>query len=564
MRNRFYAKILKGVALASSLFFIGGVSAQESASFRPNIVLFNVDDLGWLDSSVSFGAEVYPANMRVTTPSLQRLADKGVLLTNAYSSPSATATQASVQSGMHPAHMRLGMSVNAQRNTPSDYEGDMSRPVWNMNGLSVVPGIDGTQQITPLAAQLRKAGYFTIHAGRKNWSSTGVPGVSSSNLGYLVSFGENLSGVPVSYAASENFGNKAGVDPAMYISGLEEYNGSDMTLTQVLTDKALKALEYPVEHKEPFFLDISQYGVERPIHAVAQAVQKYKDRGMSQSEAEYCSMVEGVDESLGMILSWLDNKKIADNTVIIFYSNVGGDTQDGIKGDSTSTFNAPLRAGKGSVYEGGVRVPMVVYWPGKTAAGMRLNTPVTTHDLYPTICDIAGVKGSESVQPIDGQSLTKLLSDGSQLAAKAVINGRIRSQKEANSFMIPQAVSGLDPERTVVSHMPHQQRAAADAERDYMSAIRQGDWKLIYRMKDGKFELYNLAEDLGEQNNLAAQHPDLVKRMANELAGRLREWGAPMPRRKGSGTTVALPDETAVAPMAPLTPATSVANSDSN
>ncbi len=162
-----------------------------------------------------------------------------------------------------------------------------------------------------------------------------------------------------------------------------------------------------------------------------------------------------------------------------------------------------MREGKGSVYEGGVRVPMMVYWPGKTEAGMRINTPVTPPDFYPSICEMAGVENPETVQKLDGKSFVKLVTDGSQLAKEAVEKGKIRNQKEANAFVIPEKVSGLDPERVVISHMPHQWRIEDQEDVDFLSAIRKGDWKLVYRMHDGRLELYNLKKDLSEKNDVS-------------------------------------------------------------
>ena len=288
---------------------------------------------------------------------------------------------------------------------------------------------------------------------------------------------------------------------------------------------------------------MAHYGVHTPIHAEPQFYQKYLDAGQEEKTAMYSSMVESVDESLGQIMDYLENKGVADNTIIIFYSDNGGHSLNTAKNSVPHTFNAPLREGKGSVYEGGVRVPMMVYWPGKTAAGMRVNTPVMPQDFYPSICEMAGVENPRTVQELDGLSFVKLVTDGSCLAKEAVENGKIKNQKEANSFVIPEKVSGIDPERAVISHMPHQWRIEDQEDVDFLSAVRKGDWKLVYRMHDAKLELYNLKKDLSEKNDVAAKNPTIVRELAKCLGDQLRAWEAPMPVVKATGKLVPMPDE---------------------
>ncbi len=174
---------------------------------------------------------------------------------------------------------------------------------------------------------------------------------------------------------------------------------------------------------------------------------------------------------------------------------------------------------------------------------MRINTPVTPPDFYPSICEMAGVENPETVQKLDGKSFVKLVTDGSRLAKEAVEKGKIRNQKEANAFVIPEKVSGLDPERVVISHMPHQWRIEDQEDVDFLSAIRKGDWKLVYRMHDGRLELYNLKKDLSEKNDVSAMHPKIVRELAAELSDTLREWEAPMPLVKATGKLVPMPDE---------------------
>ena len=526
---------------------------------RPNIIFFLVDDYGWLDSSVAYGEEVYPNNLRIHTPNMQRLSEKGVIMTNAYACPLSTPTRTSLMTGMHAAHEKINMFTAPEIDTPTDFTGGtrgffsaasareaddvFARPEWNYNGISPEPGIEHTQYATPMVQQLKDAGYYTIHVGKAHWASMGTPGVSPYNMGFIVNVAGNMAGMPRSYYAEENFGNQPDKWTYSAINDLEEYYGSETNLTQALTDKALKAMEYPIRKKEPFYLYMAHYGVHTPIHEEPQFYRKYLDAGLEERTAMYASMVESVDESLGRILDFLEEKGIADNTIIIFYSDNGGHSLNTAKNSVAHTFNAPLREGKGSVYEGGVRVPLMFYWPGRTAAGVRVNTPVMPEDFYPTILEMAGVKEYETVQELDGQSMVKLITDGSQLAAEAMRRGEIADQKAANAFVIPASVSGIDPERAVISHMPHQWRIEDQEDVDFLSAVRKGDWKLVYRMHDAKLELYNLKDDLSEQHDVAAEHPEIVRQLASELGGRLRAWEAPMPVVRATGELVPMPDE---------------------
>lgn len=549
-------KILKPLAGASLLL---PFTVAANAADKPNIIFFLVDDYGWLDSEVAYGEEVYPNNHRMNTPNMKRLSEKGVIMTNAYACPISTPTRTSLMSGMHAAHEKINMFTAPEINTPTDFTGGtrgfftdasnrenddiFARPEWNYNGISPEPGVPHTQYMTPMVKQLRDNGYYTIHIGKGHWASMGTPGVSPYNMGFLVNVAGNMAGMPRSYYSEDNFGNKPDQWTYSAINDLEEYYGTDMNLTQAITDKALKAMDYPIEKGEPFYLYMAHFGVHTPIHPEPQYYQKYLDKGQEEKTAMYSSMVESVDESLGQIMDYLDKKGVADNTIIVFYSDNGGHSLNDAKNSVPHTFNEPLREGKGSVYEGGVRVPMMVYWPGKTAAGMRINTPVTTPDFYPSICEMAGITNPKTVQELDGQSFVKLITDGSQMVKKAVDAGKIKNQKEANAFVIPESVSGIDPNRLIISHMPHQWRIEDQEDVDFLSAVRKGDWKLVYRMHDGKLELYNLKNDLSERNNVAAKNPKIVKELAKELGNSLRKWEAPMPVVKATGKLVPMPDE---------------------
>ena len=529
------------------------------AAEKPNIVFFIVDDMGWVDSSVAYGEQVYPNNMRYNTPNMQRLASQGVMLTNAYACPVSTPTRTSLITGVNAAHSRITNWTSTVRDTPSDATGgavamaqtgangniggSLERPEWNINGMSPEEGVENTLYATPLPKLLRDAGYYTIHVGKAHWASAGTPGASPYNMGYNVNVSGNVAGMPRSYLSEENYGNTAEKWNMLAVQNMTEYYGTGVHLTEALTREALKTLDFPIAQDIPFYLYFAHYATHTPIQRDPRFVQKYLDAGMDEGQARYASMVEGVDKSLGDLLDFLEAKGVAEETIIIFMTDNGGNAENRAKGGVRFMHNLPLRNGKGSVYEGGIRVPLMVKWSGKVAPNTRVNTPVICEDLFPTILGMAGVKNYDVVQTVDGKSLVNLVTKGSKLAAKAAKRGEIADQKAANAFVVPEEVSGIDPERALIFHYPHQWKPYDLVDIDYMSAVRKGDWKLLYRMRTGALELYNLKSDIGEQNNVAAEHPEKVKELAAAISTKLREWNSPMPKLKADGKVIPLPDK---------------------
>ena len=529
------------------------------AANKPNIVFFIIDDMGWVDSSVAYGEDVYPNNLKFHTPNMQRLASQGVMLTNAYACPVSTPTRTSLITGVNAAHSRITNWTSTTKDTPSDATGgavamaqsgvneDLTgrfvRPDWNLNGMSPVEGVENTLYATPLPRLLQDEGYYTIHVGKAHWASAGTPGASPYNMGYLVNVSGTVAGMPRSYYSEDNYGNTPELWNMLAVQNMTEYYGTGTHLTEALTLEALKTLDFPIANDIPFYLYFAHYATHTPIQRDPRFIQKYLDAGLDEGQARYASMVEGVDKSLGDLLDYLEARGVAEDTIIIFMTDNGGNAENKAKGGVRFMHNLPLRNGKGSVYEGGIRVPMMVKWSGKVAPATRVNTPVICEDMFPTILEMAGIKSCNVVQQVDGKSLVNLVTKGSKLAAKAAKRGEISDQKAANAFVVPESVSGIDPERALIFHYPHQWKPYDLVDIDYLSAVRKGDWKLVYRMRTGTLELYNLEDDLGEQNNVAAAHPEKVKELAAELSSRLREWNSPMPTSRANGKIVPMPDE---------------------
>jgi arylsulfatase A-like enzyme len=324
---------------------------------------------------------------------------------------------------------------------------------------------------------------------------------------------------------------------------MTEYYGTNTHLTEALTLETIKTLDYPIDNGIPFYLSLCHHAVHTPIHRDPRFFQKYIDRGMDEGQARFASMCEGVDKSLGDLVAYLKQREVLDNTIIVFMSDNGGNSENLSKGGVRHTQNSPLREGKASCYEAGVRVPMVVYWRGKVAAGTRINTPVVAEDLYPTILEMAEVDDYQTVQPVDGKSIVRLLTKGSKAVRRAMDNGTIANQKQANAFQIPESVSGIDPEREVLVHFPHQWKPYQLHDIDYMSALRKGDWKIVYRHREQTLELYNIAQDISERHNLAASHPEKLREMADALTAKFESYDALLPTFRATGQTIPMPNQ---------------------
>ena len=544
---------MKKIKHLASLALAAPLAACSTEEQKPNIILFLIDDLGWVDTSVAFGEEVYPFNQRHDTPNISSLADQGAIMSSAYVCPVSTPTRTSIMSGMNAARTRITnyTSVNKDWNpdgndTPSALENDvLKRTEWNINGITPVQeeGLERCVHVTPFPQILKDNGYFTIHVGKAHWSTNGTPGANPLNMGFCVNVAGQVAGKPRSYYGEENYGNTPEMWNYFSVQNMTEYYGTSTHLTEALTLEALKTLDYPIDNDIPFFLNFCHHAVHTPIHRDPRFFQKYADRGMDEGQARFASMCEGVDKSLGDLITYLEKKGVMDNTAIIFMSDNGGNSENLSKGSTRHTQNSPLREGKASCYEAGIRIPMVVYWKGKVAAGTRLNTPVVAEDLYPTILDMAGIDQYQTVQEIDGKSIVKLLTDGSVAVRKAMDKGDITNQKEAYDFQIAEEISGIDPQREVLAHFPHQWKQYQLHDIDYMSALRKGDWKIIYRHREQTLELYNIAEDIIERNDLSQSNPEKLREMAEALTAKLEGYDALLPTFRSTGERIPMPVE---------------------
>ncbi|MEL6719588.1 MAG: sulfatase-like hydrolase/transferase, partial [Bacteroidota bacterium] len=385
-------------------------------------------------------------------------------------------------------------------------------PTWNVNGMTPDSSISNAIYATPFPLLLQQAGYYTIHTGKAHLGAIGTPAADPLNLGFDVNIAGHAAGAPKSYLGTENFGNTENFkDSPWTVPDLEEYHGKEIFLTEALTQKTKKALEQPLEQQQAFFLYMSLYGVHTPIMADGRFVQKYYDAGLDSTEAKYASMVESIDKALGDLMDFLEEKDIADNTIILFMSDNGG-LSAVARGGERHTHNQPLSSGKGSIHEGGIREPMLVKWPSVTLPNSINDNYLIIEDFYPTLLEMAGVKDYKTVQTIDGQSFISELKQ---------------------TFNAPQT-------RPLFWHYPNEWGPTGPGIGAF-SAIRKGDWKLIYYHLQENFELFNIKDDIGEAQNLASANTALVKALADELTEYLKSVDAQMPKHKATGEVVAWP-----------------------
>lgn len=494
---------------------------------QPNIIMFLVDDMGWQDTSVPFyNNEQTPLNRRFHTPNMVRMAEMGVKFTQAYACAISSPTRCSLMSGMNASRHRVTnwtLELNQKTDSKSNA---IELPEWNFNGIQPAEGdgkINNATAITPLPQILKDNGYRTIHCGKAHFGARTTPGADPSTMGFDVNIAGGPNGAPGSYLGTKNFGEGT----PFGVKGLEKYHGQDIFLTEALTIEAIREMKESVKMNKPFYLYMSHYAVHGPYDNDSRFSGKYRGQydeqlkaAMNENEARYAALVEGMDKSLGDIMDYLEqNPEVAANTILLFMSDNGGQGLNNVRqGIANRDQNYPARAGKGSAFMGGVREPMMVYWPGVTKPGTECEQKVIIEDFFPTILEMAGVRKYNTIQKVDGKSFVK-----------AIKKGKVTEKDKA-----------------IVWHFPNLWGETQNKEEGYgaYSAILKGDYHLIYTWETGVLRLYNIKEDIGEQNDLAKSMPEKVKELAVQLSDYLREREAQRPSMKDTGEIIPFPDET--------------------
>ena len=486
---------------------------DELPETSPNIILFLVDDMGWQDTSVPFWTSRTPFNDLYETPNMERLAKEGMKFTQAYATPVCSPTRVSLMTGMNAARHRV-TNWTLEKDSMKQMEinhPDLEFPFWNVNGMSPVGGDSLAVHAMPLPQALHDEGYFTVHSGKAHLGAIGTPGENPLSLGFDINIAGHAAGAPESYLGTENFGNGREGKEVWAVPGLEEYHGKEIFLTEAITQKALKAVDSAVTNQQPFFLYMSHYAIHTPIMGDERFIEKYLEKGLDSTEAKYASMIEGMDKSLGDIMNYLEKKNIEENTVILFMSDNGGLSAHA-RGGEPHTHNAPLSSGKGSMHEGGIREPMLVKWPGKTTPESVSDYQLIIEDFYPSILEIAGIDSLQTIQKVDGESFVPIL----------------KGEKEYNGI------------RPLFWHYPNEWGPSGPGI-GAASAVRNGDFKLIYYHADQRMELFNINEDIGETNNLMSENPEQARKLAVVLSDYLMSVNAQMPKDKETGKLVPNP-----------------------
>ncbi len=449
------------VAIAAILF----LSLPAVAAERPNVVLIVADDFGWRDLAC-YGSKYY------RTPNIDQLAKDGIRFTDYYAAcPVCSPTRASIMTGKYPARLNLTDWLPGRGDRPDQR---LKRPVINQH----LP----LEEIT-IAEALKAAGYRTGHIGK--WHLGGGE-FEPRKQGFDINIGGDHTGSPRSYFAP--FRNKSGSIPGLEDAPEGQY------LTDRLTDEAVKFIQ--ASKDRPFFLYLPHYTVHIPLRAKKEIIAKYQGtpQGGKQSNPIYAAMIESLDEGVGRIVKTLDELKLSDNTIVIFTSDNGGlATQEGANTPATS--NAPLREGKGFLYEGGIRVPLVVKWPGVVKPGTVADQVACSIDLFPTLLEAASVSRESKTSAVDGVSLIPAF----------------RGESLKN--------------RALFWHYPHYANQGGKPG----GALRKGHLKLIEFYEDSRRELFDVKKDPSESRNLSGEQTAAVSEMAAELDRWRREVGAKMP-----------------------------------
>jgi len=437
---------------------------------KPNVVLIVVDDLGWTDVGI-YGSDFYQ------TPNVDKLAEEGIRFTNGYAACTVCSpTRASIMSGRYPATINCTDWISGHKKPWAK----MAIPNWTQYLAE--------EEIT-LAESFKADNYNTVHIGK--WHLGEEEKYWPENQGFDV----NIGGYSVGAPQKRNGGNgyfTPYLNPRLKDGPEGEY------LTERLANEASEYIENHKSDKKPFFMNLWFYNVHTPLQAKKEKIEKYRalvDSSKHQTNPVYAAMIEHMDDAVGVILNKLKEAGLEENTIVLFTGDNGGLCGNYENNKQKVTSNFPLRSGKGDIYEGGVREPFIIKWPSKIPAGSVNETPIMSIDIYPTLLGLTGSPKKESNE-IDGIDLTPLLTQNKSIKRDALF-----------------------------WHYPHYHLEGAKP----YSAIRKGDWKLIQVFENDSLELYNLKDDIGENNNLAKTQPAKVKELIDDLNIWRKKVGAQLP-----------------------------------
>lgn len=492
--------------------FVSCISGSEE-DLPPNIIVFLVDDMGLMDTSVPFLTDAagnpikYPLNNFYRTRHMEQLATQGVRFTHFYAHSVCSPTRASILTGQNAARHGTTNWIRSESNNRTEF----GPADWNWTGL--------TKNSVTLPRILQQAGYTTIHVGKAHFGPFDSDGEDPLNLGFDINVAGSSIGHPGSYYGTDGYGHLKG-QKERAVPGLEAYHGQDIFLTEALTLEAKAALTKVAAAKKPFFLHMAHYAVHAPFQSDPRFAANYMDSGKSEKAQAYATLIEGIDQSLGDIIQHVKDLGLGANTLILFLGDNGSDAPLPIEAGYSSS--VPLRGKKGNHWEGGMRVPFIASWVSPDATHVtQAKTPIapniiqqqsgTILDILPTLLQVANVDSPKG-HALDGFALQQ------------------------------QFIGEQNPKRTeqFLNHFPHGQHRS-----NYFTSLVQSDWKLIYHYPIDtvpQYELYHLKTDPFETNNLAGSNPKQLQTMMQALSQQMEAYGALYPEKDGNELGLVMPE----------------------
>lgn len=486
----------------SSALCLLAANLAAGAREKPNIIVFLVDDMGPMDTSVPFitdrsGNPVrYPFNDWYNTPAMERLASQGVRFSQFYAMSVSSPSRVSLMTGQYSARHHTTNWINSE----SDNRDGFGPYGWGWGGIA--------EEEWTLPRMLSAAGYRTIHIGKAHFGNNDSPAADPLRIGFDVNIAGSSIGEPGSYYGEDGYGFIRGYRPRA-VPGLEKYHGTDTFLSEALTLEAMEQIDSASASGAPFFLYMSHYAVHTPHQTDPRFIGHYEaDSARPDNAKGFATLIEGMDKSLGDIMDHLEEKGLSGNTLIIFMGDNGTGLFLGTDRDHCSS--APLRGMKGTEFEGGIRVPCIISWARPENNEVQEALPIgkgvvrtdvaSICDIYPTVASLVEAD-VPSGHPVDGQDISGLLSDGS--------------------------VSGTHRDEFLM-HFPHEHRGS------YFTVWRHGKWKLVYyynptHPEKPQCSLFNLARDPFENRDLASRRPRRTRVMLREMVSKLSETGAQYP-----------------------------------
>lgn len=484
---------------------------QESNPL-PNIIVFLVDDMGLMDTSVPFLTDAdgnpvtYPLNNFYQTPNMEILASQGIRFSNFYAHSVCSPSRTAILTGQNSARHGVTNWIQSEENNRTEF----GPADWNWKGIN--------KNSTTLTRLLQLHGYKTIHVGKAHFGPFDSEGEDPLNLGFDINIGGSSIGQPGSYLGTEGFGHTGG-NKSRAVPGLGKYHDQDIFLTEALTLEANASITQAKEEGKPFFLNMAHYAVHAPFYSDPRFAEKYKNAGYPEKAQAYATLIEGIDNSLGDIMKHVKELGMGEYTLILFLGDNGSDAPLPIENDYSSSF--PLKGKKGNHWEGGMRVPFIAAWVSpNTSSPIQRKLPIaqnaiqeqvgTIIDLFPTLASLVGFSNPEG-HLLDGFPLQ------TQLNAK----------------------QNTSREELFLNHFPHGHRS------NYFTSLVNSDWKVIYHYPvDGEatYELFNLKADPFEMENLAESNPAQLKMMMEAMYAEMTSKKALYPEKDGKVLELIMPE----------------------